>query len=44
MTPFATGAFPRLAEVFDEGRVDAGKDRFERAVRALLDAVVNERG
>jgi AcrR family transcriptional regulator len=32
----ATGAFPRLAEVFGGGRIDAGKDRFERGLRALL--------
>ena len=34
----ATGAFPRLSEVFAEGRIDARKDRFERALQALLDA------
>jgi AcrR family transcriptional regulator len=33
----ATGAFPRLAEVFGTGRIDADKDRFERGLRALLD-------
>jgi AcrR family transcriptional regulator len=32
----ATGAFPRLAEVFGRGRLDADKDRFERGLRALL--------
>ena len=32
----ATGAFPRLAEVFGGGRIDANKDRFERGLRALL--------
>jgi hypothetical protein len=32
----ATGNFPRLAEVFGGGRVDANKDRFERGLRALL--------
>ena len=32
----ATGAFPRLAEVFGGGRIDADKDRFERGLRALL--------
>lgn len=35
-TQLATGAFPRLAEVFGDGRVDAFKDRFEQSVRALL--------
>ena len=34
----ATGAFPRLAEVFGAGRIDANEDRFERGLRALLDA------
>jgi AcrR family transcriptional regulator len=33
----ATGAFPRLTEVFGGGRVEANKDRFERGLRALLD-------
>jgi AcrR family transcriptional regulator len=33
----ATGAFPRLAEVFGGGRFEANKDRFERGLRALLD-------
>jgi hypothetical protein len=32
----ATGTFPRLAEVFGGGRIDAHKDRFERGLRALL--------
>jgi len=32
----ATGAFPRLAEVFRGGRVQENKNRFERAVLALL--------
>lgn len=32
----ATGAFPRLAEVFGGGRIDANRDRFERGLRALL--------
>lgn len=36
-THLATGAFPRLAETFDDGRLDAIKDRFEQGVRALLD-------
>jgi hypothetical protein len=33
----ATGAFPRLLEVFGGGRIDASKDRFERGLRALLE-------
>jgi AcrR family transcriptional regulator len=32
----ATGAFPRLAEMFGGGRIEANKDRFERGLRALL--------
>jgi AcrR family transcriptional regulator len=36
----ATGAFPRLADVFGGGRIDANKDRFEQGLRALLDAAV----
>ena len=35
-TQLATGAFPRLAEAFGDGRIDAMKDRFEQGVRALL--------
>jgi hypothetical protein len=35
-TQLATGAFPRLAEAFGDGRVDAIKDRFEQGLRALL--------
>ena len=35
----ATGAFPRLAEMFGGGRVDADKDRFERGLRALFQSV-----
>jgi AcrR family transcriptional regulator len=35
-TQLATGAFPRLAEAFGDGRVDAIKDRFEQGVRAVL--------
>ena len=30
------GAFPRLAEVFSGGLIEANKDRFERGLRALL--------
>ena len=33
----ATGAFPRLQQVFGGGRIDARKDRFETGLRALLD-------
>ena len=33
----ATGAFPRLAEVYGAGRIDASADRFERGLRALLE-------
>lgn len=36
-TQMATGAFPRLAEVFGSGRIDAGKDRFKVGLRALLE-------
>jgi AcrR family transcriptional regulator len=32
----ATGAFPRLAEIFGGGRIDAKKDRFDLGLRALL--------
>jgi AcrR family transcriptional regulator len=32
----ATGAFPRLAEMFKGGCFDANEDRFERGLRALL--------
>src|ERR1700733_7355701 len=35
-TQIATGGFPRLAEAFGDGRIDAMKDRFEQGVRALL--------
>jgi AcrR family transcriptional regulator len=35
-TQLATGAFPRLAEVFRGGRIEAHKDRFERGLGALL--------
>lgn len=34
----ATGAFPRLAEMFGGGRIDANEDRFERGLRALLNS------
>jgi AcrR family transcriptional regulator len=32
-----TGAFPRLAEIYGAGRIDASADRFERGLRALLE-------
>jgi AcrR family transcriptional regulator len=32
----ATGAFPRLAEVFGGRHIDANQDRFEQGLRALL--------
>lgn len=33
----ATGAFPRLAEVFGSGRIEAHKGRFIQGLQALLD-------
>ena len=33
----AKGAFPRTAELFGAGRIDANKNRFEQGLRALLD-------
>jgi AcrR family transcriptional regulator len=33
----ATGAFPRLAQAFGRGRVDASEDRFERGLWSLLE-------
>ena len=33
----ATGAFPRLVEVYGAGRIDPMRDRFELGLRALLD-------
>jgi hypothetical protein len=34
----ATGNFPRLAEAFGSGRIDAGKDdRFQKGLRLLLE-------
>jgi AcrR family transcriptional regulator len=32
----ATGSFPRLAEVFSGGRIEASKNRFEQGLLALL--------
>jgi len=36
----ASGAFPRIAEVFGSGRFDENQDRFERGLRALLEGAV----
>jgi AcrR family transcriptional regulator len=33
----ATGAFPRLTEVFGGGKVHVGKDRFKKGLRVLLE-------
>jgi AcrR family transcriptional regulator len=33
----ATGNFPRLAEAFDRGRMETGKDRFQTGLRLLLE-------
>ena len=33
----STGAFPRLAEVFSGGHIEANEDRFVRGLQALLD-------
>jgi hypothetical protein len=33
----ATGAFPRLAEVFRNGRIEPHKGRFDQGLMALLD-------
>jgi AcrR family transcriptional regulator len=38
----ATGAFPRLAETFGGGRINARKDRFERGLQILLDGILDE--
>jgi AcrR family transcriptional regulator len=35
----ATGAFPQLVEVFGKGRLPATPDRFQKALRVLLDSV-----
>jgi AcrR family transcriptional regulator len=37
-TQMATGAFPRLAEVFGKGRIPAQKDRFKKGLKVLLEA------
>lgn len=34
----ATGAFPRLAEIFGSGRIPPQKDRFKKGLRVLLEA------
>jgi AcrR family transcriptional regulator len=34
----ATGAFPRLTEVFGKGRIDPGKGRFQTGLRLLLES------
>jgi AcrR family transcriptional regulator len=36
----ATGAFPRLAEAFGDGRIEVHNARFEQGLGALLDTVV----
>ncbi len=33
----ATGSFPRLAEVFRSGHIEASRDRFDQGLRALLE-------
>ncbi len=38
-TQLATGAFPRLAEVFGKARVATGRDRFQLGLRLILDMV-----
>src|SRR6202789_2705245 len=38
----ATGAFPRLAETFGGGRINARKDRFARGLQILLDGILDE--
>src|ERR1700727_1432524 len=35
----ATGAFPRIAKAFAKGRIETGKNRFEQALQALLNAL-----
>ena len=38
-TQLATGAFPRLLEVFGKGRLPAMPDRFQKGLRVLLDSI-----
>ena len=33
----AKGNFPRIAEVFSNGRIEIGKDRFQEGLRLLLE-------
>jgi hypothetical protein len=33
----ATGNFPRIAEIFEGGRIEIGKDRFQVGLRLLLE-------
>ena len=35
----ATGAFPRIAQVFAKGRIETRKDRFEEGLQALLNGL-----
>ncbi len=42
-TQLATGAFPRLAEVFGKARVATSPDRFQLGLRLILDMVAENR-
>lgn len=42
-TQLATGAFPRLAEVFGKAQVPATPDRFQFGLRLILDTVAGKR-
>jgi len=33
----ATGNFPRIAKIFDGGRIEIGRDRFQVGLRLLLE-------
>jgi AcrR family transcriptional regulator len=35
----ATGNFPRIAEIFRDGRIETGKDRFQMGLRLLLEGI-----